>query len=111
MEFDAITLEKYAQGLGSLVRIPTVSKNETDDLSDFYKLHQQIKLLFPLVSEKVECTVLRGTLLFCWRGADAAALPILFMGHQDVVPANETGWDVPCYSGTVMDGALYGRGT
>ncbi|MEG3028782.1 MAG: M20/M25/M40 family metallo-hydrolase [Oscillospiraceae bacterium] len=111
MEFDAITLEKYAQGLGSLVRIPTVSKNETDDLSDFYKLHQQIKELFPLVSEKVECTVLRGTLLFCWRGADAAALPILFMGHQDVVPANETGWDVPCYSGVVKDGALYGRGT
>lgn len=33
------------------------------------------------------------------------------MGHQDVVPADDSGWKCPAYSGEVIDGALYGRGS
>ena len=96
--------------LGAMIRIPTVSKHEHEDLSQFYRYHQELEKLFPLLHEKLEKTVLNGTLLYRWKGLDPQKQPILFMGHQDVVPASDEGWSVPAYSGVVKDGCLYGRG-
>ena len=96
--------------LGAMIRIPTVSKHEHEDLSQFYLYHQELEKLFPLLHEKLEKTVLNGTLLYRWKGLDPQKQPILFMGHQDVVPASDEGWSVPAYSGVVKDGCLYGRG-
>ena len=97
--------------LGAMIRIPTVSKHEHEDLSQFYRFHQELEKLFPLIHEKLEKTVLNGTLLYRWKGADQKKLPILFMGHQDVVPASDEGWSVPAFAGVVKEGCLYGRGT
>jgi carboxypeptidase PM20D1 len=58
----------------------------------------------------LEKTELNATLIYRWKGKDQNLLPILFMGHQDVVPASDEGWSVPAYSGAVKDGCLYGRG-
>jgi len=96
--------------LGAMIRVPTVSKREDEDLSDFYKFHEVLEALFPLVHKNLEKTVLNGTLLYRWAGKNAEADPILLMGHQDVVPASPEGWIVPPYSGTVVGGELYGRG-
>lgn len=104
-------LDLCAKKLGDMVRIPTVSKSDEEDLSDFYKFHECLARLFPLLHEKLEKTVLRGSLLYLWKGSDPAALPVLLMGHQDVVPASDEGWTVPAYSGEVLDGNLYGRGS
>ena len=97
--------------LGAMIRIPTVSKHEHEDLTQFYLYHQELEKLFPRIHEKLEKTVLSGTLIYRWKGADDSKLPVLFMGHQDVVPASDDGWSVPAYSGVVKDGCLYGRGT
>ena len=97
--------------LGAMVRIPTVSKHEHEDLSDFYRYHAELEKQFPLLHKHLKKTVLNGTLLYLWKGSDPTLLPILFMGHQDVVPASDEGWSVPAYSGAVKDGCLYGRGT
>lgn len=97
--------------LGAMIRIPTVSRHEHEDLSQFYLFHQELERLFPLIHEKLEKTVLNGTLLYRWEGRDREKRPVLFMGHQDVVPATDEGWSVPAYSGAVKDGCLYGRGT
>lgn len=96
--------------LGAMIRIPTVSKHEHEDLSDFYRFHAELEKLFPLLHEKLEKTVLNGTLLYRWKGSDEKLLPVLLMGHQDVVPASDEGWSVPAYSGAVIDGNIYGRG-
>lgn len=103
-------LELCADKLGAMVRVPTVSKNEDEDLSEFYKFHRVLEELFPNVHNAFEKTVLNGTLLYRWKGKDPNKKPILFMGHQDVVPANDHGWKCPAYSGEVIEGALYGRG-
>lgn len=103
-------LDTAAQKLGDMVRIPTVSKHEHEDLSQFYKFHAELERLFPLLHEKLEKTELQGTLLYRWPGLDPEKKPILLMGHQDVVPATDEGWRVGAYSGTVVDGCLYGRG-
>ncbi len=103
--------ETAAKKLGDMVRVPTVSKNENEDLSEFYKFHEVLEKSFPNVHKTFEKTVLNGTLLYRWQGTDQSRRPILFMGHQDVVPANDHGWKCPAYSGTVIDGAIYGRGS
>ena len=97
--------------LGAMVRIPTVSKHEHEDLTQFYLYHEELARLFPLIHEKLEKTVLNGTLIYRWEGTSKEKLPVLFMGHQDVVPASDEGWSVPAFSGAVKDGCLYGRGT
>ena len=96
--------------LGAMIRVPTVSKHEHEDLSQFYLYHQELEKLFPLLHKHLEKTVLTGTLLYRWKGADSGKQPVLFMGHQDVVPASDDGWSVPAYSGAVKNGCLYGRG-
>ncbi len=103
-------LDTAAQKLGDMVRIPTVSKHEHEDLTQFYVFHQELERLFPLLHEKLEKTELQGTLLYRWQGTDPGKKPILLMGHQDVVPATDEGWSVPAYSGAVVDDCLYGRG-
>ena len=97
--------------LGAMIRIPTVSKREDEDLSQFYRYQEELERQFPLIHKHLQKTVLNGTLLYLWKGSDPTLLPILFMGHQDVVPATDEGWSVPAYSGAVKDGCLYGRGT
>ncbi|MBQ6892037.1 MAG: M20/M25/M40 family metallo-hydrolase, partial [Clostridia bacterium] len=110
MSFSQEYLDMCAHKLGQMVRIPTVSKSEDEDLTEFYRLHGLMKELFPRIHEKLERTELRGSLLYRWpSGSDLE--PILLMGHQDVVPASDEGWSVGAYSGTVKDGCLYGRGT
>ena len=100
-----------AEKLGAMVRVPTVSKNEDEDLSEFYRLQAEMERLFPLIHAKLEKTELQGNLIYRWPGRDSGKKPILLMGHQDVVPASDEGWSVPAFSGTVKaDGCLYGRG-
>lgn len=105
-----LELKIAEEKLGAMIRIPTVSKHEHEDLSQFYRFHAELERLFPLIHEKLRKTVLSGTLLYHWEGKDKEKLPVLFMGHQDVVPASDEGWSVPAYSGVVKDGDLYGRG-
>ena len=99
-----------AQKLGAMVRVPSVSKREDEDLSEFYKLHKVLEESFPLLHKTLEKEVFSGNLLYRWKGADPEKKPILLMGHQDVVPASDEGWRVGAYSGEVIDGNLYGRG-
>ena len=99
-----------ARKLGAMVQIPSVSKREDEDLTEFYKLHKVLEEHFPLLHQNLEKTVLNGSLLYLWKGKDPSKKPIALMGHQDVVPASNEGWCVDAYSGAVIDGKLYGRG-
>jgi carboxypeptidase PM20D1 len=54
------------------------------------------------------------TLLYTWKGSDPSLKPILLMAHQDVVPVNigtESDWTGAPFSGEIIDGYIYGRGT
>ncbi len=103
-------LQIYAEKLGAMIRIPTISKTKKEDLTQFRLFNEGLERLFPLLHTNLEKTDLGEALLFRWKGTDSSKQPILFMGHQDVVPASDEGWIVPAYSGEVVDGNLYGRG-
>ncbi len=101
---------KYANALSEMIKVPTVSKPEGADKSEFYKLHAKLKELFPLIHEKLEMTDIDGNVIYRWKGKDSSKDAILLMGHQDVVPASEKGWEHGPFSGDIEGGKIHGRG-
>lgn len=103
--------EKYAHILSDMIKIPTISAREGDDLTEFDRLHEVMRQHFPLVFEKLEKTEIDGNLLMRWKGKDSKKQGILLMGHQDVVPAADDGsWSKPPFSGEISEGRVHGRG-
>ena len=99
----------YAEKLGAMVRCETVSRRGDTDKSKFLLFHQTLAELFPNVFARLEKIELDGSLLMKWKGTGEKK-PILLMAHMDVVPASPEGWTYPPFSGTVADGAVWGRG-
>ncbi len=100
------------QKLQALIRIPTVSYREPErvDTAAFDTFVEELARQFPLLHERLELTrVHTHGLLFHWPGSSAAR-PIVLMAHSDVVPVGGT-WQHDAFSGAVVDGQIWGRGT
>jgi carboxypeptidase PM20D1 len=55
-----------------------------------------------------------GALIYTWKGSDPSLAPIILMAHQDVVPVAEdtlSKWKAAPFSGAILDGAVWGRGS
>ena len=70
---------------------------------------------YPRVHASLTREVVNGrSLLFTWRGSDPSLPPLLLMGHYDVVPVEpgtESRWEQPPFSGAIVNGYVWGRGT
>lgn len=98
--------------LSRILQFATVSfcQDKEFPAEEFLALHQYIKSTYPRVTALMELEVIdEYTLLYRWRGKGEGA-PIMLMAHQDVVPAEETGWEHAPFSGDVADGCIWGRG-
>lgn len=108
------TEEKYMSHLQGVVKIPTVSSvnDENTDWSQFDRLHQYMQEAWPLIFEKLSLARIgKASLLFHWKSENPKKEPVLFMAHQDVVPAiHEEQWSHPPFGGEVDGGCLWGRG-
>ncbi|KFM71554.1 putative carboxypeptidase PM20D1, partial [Stegodyphus mimosarum] len=62
----------------------------------------------PLVSREV---VNNLSLLYYIQGSNKKLKPYLLSGHLDVVPVEESQWEVPPFSGLIKDGYIWGRGS
>ena len=80
----------------------------------FKDFHRFLKDSYPLIHEHLELEVVNElSLLYRWKGLDAARKPILFMSHQDVVPVDtETRdrWVHDPFGGVISEGIIWGRG-
>jgi carboxypeptidase PM20D1 len=110
----ASTPDAVVGKLQALVRIPTVSYGDEDavDAGAFARFRDTLADQFPRLHAELEGHLLLDrTLLFRWHGTTKAD-PVVLMAHQDVVPVDEAGpWPHPPFSGTLADGAVWGRGT
>lgn len=98
--------------LQALIRIPTVSHRDPAlvDTAAFDDFLAELARQFPLVHERLELTrISTHGLLFRWAGARDDR-PVVLMAHLDVVPV-EGEWTHPPFSGEVVDGQIWGRGT
>ncbi len=101
---------KYAEDLGKMIRCETVSVDGSFDDTEFKKLRDVMKELFPLVHKNAERMTFGDD---CWiykiKGADKGR-NMMLMSHHDVV-AVEGEWKYPGFCGEVHEGTIWGRGT
>ncbi len=95
--------------LARLIRIETVSVDGVTDAPKFHTFHKALEEMYPNLHRVCERTVLTGSLLFRWRGADSARPAVLLLSHHDVVEATGA-WTHAPFGGEMENGRIYGRG-
>ena len=109
--------KSVAERLGLAVQFKTLAypEHEKIDENTFLGLHRMLQTLYPQVHAKLTREVINDySLLYTWKGKDPELKPIMLTAHIDVVPADEgeaSGWIHPPFSGEVVDGSVWGRGT
>lgn len=104
---------EIAKHLSTAIRCQTVSFDDDSPAGPFLELHDQLERLFPLVHNSLKKEAInRLSLLYTWQGSQPDLPGVAFLAHQDVVPVvdQESGWTYPAFSGTIADGAIWGRG-
>lgn len=103
-------LQVYGETLSEMIQCATVSVKDSYDDTEFAKLREVVRRRFPLLHEKAEHRIFSQD---CWLykipGKDPSR-NIMLMSHHDVVAADEQ-WTYEPFSGTIVDGKVYGRGT
>ena len=101
---------KYAELLSEMVKCDTVSHRDRPQTKKFEAFQMRLQELFPLLFEKCEAYDFDKAMLIYWRGKDPSLKPLVLMSHMDVVEATGD-WTYGPFSGEIMDGVIWGRGT
>lgn len=100
----------YALRLQKMIKCKTVSVKDSYDDTEFAKLRDIMTELFPTVHEKAEKMTFGDD---CWiykiKGTDQSR-NIMLMSHHDVVEVSGE-WEHEGFSGEIVDGKIWGRGT
>lgn len=112
----AVDKAAVAESMAIAVRAKTVSGllDPAGVAAEFDALHAHLLARYPLVHEKLQLERVGHSLLFTWKGSDAALQPVALMAHQDVVPiapGTEPLWKKPPFAGVIEEGFVWGRGT
>jgi carboxypeptidase PM20D1 len=102
-----------ADRLSRMVQIPTVSAHvEQTGPAPFHDFEAMLRESYPLVHDRLQLEkVTDFGLLFRWSGRTPGS-PAVLMAHYDVVPVgDEDAWTHPPFSGAIVDGTVWGRGT
>ena len=114
--FNVYDSDAIAARLAGAIKIETVSfdTQTAPDAAAFEAFAAFLANTYPSAHAALERETVGGhSLLYKWPGADAAAKPIGFIAHIDVVPVEpgtESAWSHGAFSGAVADGAVWGRG-
>ncbi|MFT4762614.1 MAG: carboxypeptidase PM20D1 [Paraglaciecola sp.] len=103
------------QRFAKAVQIPTISSTSRVDTTAFENLDSFIQKNYPLMDSLLEKeTVNRFSYIYKWQGKNPKLNPILLLAHLDVVPVEEGSlekWTHLPFSGKIVDGAIWGRGS
>lgn len=113
IELDASAM---AERLSESIVFQTVSyqRPEDRDPAQFQAFIDWVRSTYPLLDSELELVMLNQTMLYRWPGSDPSLQPILVTGHYDVVPVipgSESQWQQLPFSGAIVDGVIWGRGT
>lgn len=100
----------YALRLQKMIQCKTVSVKDSYDDTEFAKLRDVMVELFPTVHKTAEKMTFGDD---CWiykiKGTDESR-NIMLMSHHDVVEVSGE-WEHEGFSGEIVDGKIWGRGT
>ncbi len=106
-----------AARLSGAIQIKTIGYDDIakTELKPFYEFAAYLEKSYPDVHKIMEREVINGaSLLYRWKGMSDSKKPALFCAHIDVVPVEagtDGDWKYPPYSGSISEGAVWGRGT
>ena len=108
-----VNSERARQNLSTLVKFETVSNADYDktDKEVFVAYREKLKELYPKVTATAEYKELGNTAMLFKISGKSREKPAVLMSHYDVVPVVEERWEHPPFSGEIIDGVLWGRGT
>ncbi|KAF2773202.1 putative vacuolar carboxypeptidase Cps1 [Teratosphaeria nubilosa] len=114
---DALSLQ--VERLTAAVNVPTVSYDDNGDVNEderwlpFGRLHKTLLSIFPLVHKHLRLEkVNKYGLLYHITGTNTSLKPVVFMAHQDVVPAGRpSAWTHPPFDAFFDGEWLWGRGS
>jgi carboxypeptidase PM20D1 len=112
-----IDVNTAAAHLGEAIRFQTVSHQDPkeDDPKAWDDQRAWLQATYPKFHAVARREVIGGgTLIYTWTGTDPALPAVVLMAHQDVVPISantESLWKAPPFSGALLDGAVWGRGS
>ena len=95
------------------IQIPTLSYADHIDTLAFEKLDTLFRTNYPLLYARMYIQPINEfSHIYKWKGKDPSLLPVLLIGHTDVVPIeNKAAWEEAPFSGKIKDGYIWGRGT
>lgn len=99
-------MEKYNKILKDIIQIESVNDNErevAEYIEDLFKGYENVE------TEIIDSYPGRSNILVKLKGAKPGKI-FAISGHLDVVAPSE-GWTHPAFSGEIVDGKMYGRGT
>ncbi|MEM8987719.1 MAG: M20/M25/M40 family metallo-hydrolase, partial [Pseudomonadota bacterium] len=102
-----------AERLAAAIRFRTIAALDgaPQAPADFTAFQNYLTVAFPRAHQALGLRKVNGHgLLYTWPGRDRTAAPAIFLGHYDVVPADESAWSVPPFKGVVQDSFIWGRG-
>lgn len=106
----SVDRERAVAHLREMLRCRTISTPELRDEREFEKFRALLPEFYPLLWEKAQVERVDATgVLICLKGQTPGD-PAVFLGHYDVVPAQEERWEKPPFEGVLEDGVLWGRG-
>lgn len=97
----------------SSIQIPTLSYADRVDTLAFEQLDSLFRENYPMLYVRMYMRPINEfSHIYRWKGRDPSLLPILLIGHTDVVPIeNKEAWEEAPFSGVQKDGYIWGRGT
>ncbi|MGB0906564.1 MAG: M20 family peptidase [Maricaulaceae bacterium] len=105
-----------AQNLSRALQFKTVTTQNSEDTDwpIFLEFQAWLQETYPNFHGAVSTQMMETyTPFHTWQGSDASLAPIVFLAHQDVVPATEepdSGWQHPPFDGVIEQGVIFGRG-
>lgn len=109
IELDQSTTDRFIAS----IQVPTLSYADRIDTLAFEQLDSLFQENYPMLYARMYMRPINEfSHIYRWKGRDPSLLPILLIGHTDVVPIeNEEAWQEKPFSGVQKDGYIWGRGT
>jgi carboxypeptidase PM20D1 len=107
--------QQALQRLSQAIQTPTISRQSASPLEQaqtqnaFDMLHAQFQKNYPLIYRQLSPQRMGNSLLIDWPGQSKSA--VLLAAHLDVVPAEADAWEQGPFSGALVGGYVWGRGT
>lgn len=102
--------------MSAAIQIATISPEDTAHIDSvhFNQFRVFLERSYPLIQQQLTRTIIKNySYVYEWKGSDSSLLPVILMGHYDVVPVEPSAvklWTVAPFGGEVKDSAVWGRG-